>query len=108
MSFCEEFDIREFFSTLNHPQANSQMGASNKIIKHTLKAKLDVLKGGLIEELLGVLWSYRTTIRTSTGKTSFSLAFRVEAVILLGIGILSFHTATYDEEENQRKLDLME
>lgn len=77
-----------------------------------MKAKLDILKGGLTEELLGVLWSYHTTTRTSKGKTSFSLAFGVEAVIPLGIGILFFCTATYDKEENQmairRKLDLME
>ncbi|XP_022865611.1 uncharacterized protein LOC111385455 [Olea europaea var. sylvestris] len=44
--FCEEFGIKKHFSTPNHPQANGQVEAINKIIKQTLKAKLDLFKGG--------------------------------------------------------------
>ncbi|XP_022891492.1 uncharacterized protein LOC111406334 [Olea europaea var. sylvestris] len=76
-NFCKELDINKHFSSPNHPQANGQVEAINKIIKHTLKAKLDLLKGGWAEELPSVLWSYRTTARTSTGETPFSMAFGI-------------------------------
>lgn len=59
-----------------------------------------------------MFWSYRTTKRTSTKETPFSLAFSIEAVIPLEIGISSFYTAAYDEIENKkalrRDLDLVE
>lgn len=44
-SFCEVLDIRKYFSMPNHPRANGQVKAVNKIIKHTLKAKHDALNG---------------------------------------------------------------
>lgn len=46
------------------------------------------------------------------GETRYSLAFDVEAVISVEVGIPSFHTSAYNEEENQMalhwELDLME
>ncbi|XP_022841865.1 uncharacterized protein K02A2.6-like [Olea europaea var. sylvestris] len=110
--FCEELGIKKHFSSPNHPQANGQVEAINKIIKHTLKAKLDLFKGGWAEELPSVLWSYRTTARTSTGETSFSLAFGTEVMIPLEINIPSLHITDYDEERNHialhTELDLTE
>ncbi|XP_077215762.1 uncharacterized protein LOC143850388 [Tasmannia lanceolata] len=41
------------------------------------------------EEVLNVLWAYRTTPRTATGESPFSLTFGVEAVIPIEIGIPS-------------------
>lgn len=43
-NFRKEFDIKKHFSTPKYPQANGQVESINKIIKHTLKAKLDALK----------------------------------------------------------------
>lgn len=52
------------------------------------------------------------TTRTGTGKTRFSLAFSIEAIISLEIGISSFCTATYNKKEIQMalcgELDLVE
>ena len=53
----------------------------NKIIKHNLKAKLAAKKGSWAEKLPQVLWAYRTTERSSTGETPYSMAFGAEAVI---------------------------
>ncbi|KAK1586417.1 hypothetical protein Q3G72_002350 [Acer saccharum] len=53
----------------------------NKIIKHNLKAKLAVKKGSWVEKLPQVLWAYRTTGRSSTGETPYSMAFGAKAVI---------------------------
>ncbi|KAL5810468.1 hypothetical protein ACOSQ4_027036 [Xanthoceras sorbifolium] len=65
----------------SHPQTNGQVEAVNKIIKHTIKAKLDSKKGKWVEKLFKVLWAYRTTARTSTRETPFAMAFGVKAVI---------------------------
>ncbi|KAL2475229.1 Integrase catalytic domain-containing protein [Abeliophyllum distichum] len=43
-SNCENLDIRRDFSTSYYPQANGQVEAMNKIIKHTLKRKLECAK----------------------------------------------------------------
>ncbi|XP_074342669.1 uncharacterized protein LOC141702683 [Apium graveolens] len=42
---CEDLNIKKDFTTVYHPQSNGQTEAINKIIKHTLKAKLEEKKG---------------------------------------------------------------
>ncbi|XP_022853645.1 uncharacterized protein LOC111375088 [Olea europaea var. sylvestris] len=110
--FSKEFGIKKHFSTPNHPQANNQVEAINKIIKHTLKAKLDLFKGRWVEELPSVLWSYCTTARTSMEETPFSGAFGVEAMIPLEVSIPSLCMTDYDKEKNnialRMELDLAE
>ncbi|XP_060972410.1 uncharacterized protein LOC133038318 [Cannabis sativa] len=64
-----------------YPQANGQAESSNKTIMNTIKKRLENAKGRWVDELPGVLWSYRTTARTSTGETPFSLAYGMEVVI---------------------------
>lgn len=103
-NFCEEFGIKKYFSTPNQLQANSQVKAINKIITHTLNTKFDTLKGGWVEELPSVMWSYHTTARSSTRETPYSLSFKVEAMIPLEIGIPSFYTSTYNQIENEKSL----
>ncbi|XP_063942182.1 uncharacterized protein LOC135149932 [Daucus carota subsp. sativus] len=61
MNFFENLGIKKGFSAVCHPQSNGQTEAVNKIIKHTLKAKLEEKKGCWPEELPMVLWSYNTT-----------------------------------------------
>jgi len=46
-----------------------------------LKKRLDEVKGKWVDELPHVLWSYRTTLRRSTGETPFSMTYGVEEVI---------------------------
>ncbi|CAL2255800.1 unnamed protein product [Prunus armeniaca] len=78
----------------------------NKIIKKTLKTKLDKAKGCWPELLPEVLWSYHTTFRTSTGETPFSLSFGTEVVALVEIGQPTYRTSTYDAEANDEQLAL--
>ena len=64
--FCNKLGIKKNFSSVDHPQTNSQVEAVNKIIKHNLKMKLEGNKGLWADELPKVLWAYRTTSKTFT------------------------------------------
>ena len=46
-----------------------------------IKTRLEGAKGVWPDELLGVLWAYKTTVRIPTGETLFKLAYGSEAVI---------------------------
>ena len=88
------------------------MEAANKIIKQNLKTKLEEHKGVYADELAKVLRAYRTTFRTSTRETPFSLAYGAEAMIPVEVGIPSLQREAYDLEENHAlqcyELDLLE
>ncbi|KAM1379557.1 hypothetical protein ACFX2I_021421 [Malus domestica] len=74
MMFCSKFNINLCFASPAHPQSNGQVEAINKIIKRTLKTNLDKAKDCWPEFVPQVIWSYRTSYRTSTGETPFSFA----------------------------------
>ena len=83
-----------------------RVDAVNKIIKHHLKTKLDECKGVWPELLPEVLWAYRTTTRTSTGETPFSLAFGVDALVPVEIQVPLYRIEQYDPASNQEDLRL--
>ena len=92
----DELGIKKSFFLTNHPQTNGQVEAVNKIVKHNLKTKLEKHKGVWANKLPKVLWAYKMTSRTSTGETSFSLAYRVEAMIHVEVDIPSLRCETYN------------
>ena len=110
--FCSDLSIRNFFSSPGYSQSNGQAEVSNKVILSGIKRKLEAAKGKWVEMLPNILWAYRTTVRKSTNETPFALAFGVEAVIPLEIGMPTIRTTEFTvqtNEENLRKdLDLVE
>lgn len=58
--------IKRLFSTPYHAQTNEQVEVVNKIIKYTLKAKLEDKKGKWAANLPNIQWAYKTTTRNST------------------------------------------
>lgn len=54
-----------------------------------------------VDELPGTLWAYRTTPRSSTGETPFSLVYGSEAVIPVEIGEVSHRVGQYDPQGNE-------
>ena len=80
-SFCTDLQIKQPHSSPAHPQANGQAEVMVRTVLRNLKTRLEKAKGLWVDELPGVLWAYRTTPRTPTGETPFSLAFGTEAVI---------------------------
>uniref|UniRef100_A0A2N9GI29 Uncharacterized protein n=1 Tax=Fagus sylvatica TaxID=28930 RepID=A0A2N9GI29_FAGSY len=102
--FCEQYGIRNHFSTPAYPQANGQAESSNKTLLDGIKKRLENAKGRWVEELPSILWTYWTTPRCSTGETPFSLTYGVEAVIPLEIGLPTIRTEYYDPVTNETSL----
>ena len=73
-----------------------------KVIKTRLKGAIGVWS----DELLGVLWAYRTTIRTPTGKTPFKLAYGSEAVIPTEVHMANHRVMKYQNEDNEEQFHL--
>lgn len=60
----------------------------------------------MVDELPGVLYTYRTTHKTAIGETPFALAFCHEAVVLAEI-MISIHRIEYfNEEQNDEQMCL--
>ncbi|XP_075091811.1 uncharacterized protein LOC142171974 [Nicotiana tabacum] len=69
-----------------------------------LKKWLEVAKGHWPEELPGVLWAYRTTVKSSTGETSFSLVYDAEALIPVEVGETTLRYFHVDGESNNEAM----
>ncbi|XP_026396226.1 uncharacterized protein LOC113290851 [Papaver somniferum] len=79
--FYENLNIHHKFSTPYYAQINGQAEVTNRVIMDNLKKRLEKAKGKWTEEFPGVLWSYRTTPKRSTGFSTFTLAYGTEVVI---------------------------
>ena len=106
MRFCGKYGVNLKFSTPRNPQSNGQAEATNKTIVNSLKKRLDKAKGKWAEELPSVLWAYRTTSRTSTGETPFSMTYGSEAMIPVEVGVPSLRYQWSREETNDQELAL--
>ena len=106
--FCAELGIKNYYSSPAHPQSNGQAKVTIRTLKATLKTKLEDLKGKWTEYLPEVLWAYRTTCKTTTRKTPFTLAFGTEAVAPVEIGLNSprIELANVDQNEEALRLNL--
>ena len=71
-----------------------------------IKTRLEGAKGIWPDELLGVLWAYRTTVRTSTRETPFKLAYGSEVVIPAEVHMANHRVKEYQVEENEVQLHL--
>ena len=73
-------------------------------IVHGLKKRLDDAKGKWVEELPYVLWTYKTTLRISTGETPFSMTYGAETVIPLETGFPTSRTSSFNPRDNEEQL----
>ena len=71
-----------------------------------IKTRLEGVKGVWPDELLGVLWAYKTTVKMPTGETPFKLAYRSEAVIPAEVHMANHRVMKYQDEENKEQLHL--
>ena len=110
--YYSDLGIKNRYSTPAYPQGNGQAEVVNKVMVNGLKKRLDDAKGKWVEELLHVLWTYRTTPQRSTGETLFSMTYGAEAVIPLETGFLTLRTNAFTPDSNdgllEKSLDLIE
>ena len=104
--FCEQLGINNHYSSPFHPQANGQAEVANRSLLKIIKTRLEGAKGIWLDELPGVLWAYRTTVRTPTGETPFKLAYGSEAIIPSKVQMASHRVKEYQVEENEVQLRL--
>ena len=84
----KEYKIEHHRSSPYRPQANGAVEAANKNIKRILAKTLENYKDWA-DYLQFALWEYRTTARTSTGITPYSLVYGCEAVLPVEVEIRS-------------------
>ena len=106
--FCVEHEIKNYYSSPAHPQSNGQAEVTIRTLKAALKTKLEDLKGKWTEYLPEVLWAYRTTRKTTTRETPFALAFGIEAMAPVEIGLKSprIELASVDQNKGAFRLNL--
>ncbi|XP_048613399.1 uncharacterized protein LOC125587233 [Brassica napus] len=71
-----------------------------------LKKRLEGSHGKRAEELHGVLWAYRTTPKTATGETPYSLVYGSEAIIPTEMHVRTTVSGSTSQEENNELMAL--
>ena len=104
--FCAELGIKNYYSSLAHPQSNGKAEVNIKTLKAALKTKLEDLKGKWVEYLPEVLWAYRTTRKSATQETPFALTFGTEAIAPVEVGLMSPRIKLATVEHNDKALRL--
>ena len=107
---CEKFEFKQYNSSMYNAPANGLVEAFNKTLGNLLKKVVFKTKQDWHERIEEALWAYRTTFRTPTQATPYSLVYGVEAVLPLERQIPSLRIAIQEGligEENA-KLRLQE
>ncbi|XP_017984333.1 PREDICTED: uncharacterized protein LOC108663626 [Theobroma cacao] len=85
---CAKFKIKHHNSTTYRPKMNGAVEVANKNVKKIVEKMTEVYKDWH-EKLLFALHAYRTSVRTSTGATPYSLVYGTEAVLPIEVEIQS-------------------
>nr|XP_017227794.1 PREDICTED: uncharacterized protein LOC108203390 [Daucus carota subsp. sativus] len=101
VGYCNDYSIELRFTSVAHPQANGQAEVANRIILDGLKKRVEKEHGSWAEEILPILWAYRTTCKVSTGATPLQLVYGTEAVVSLEITHTSPRVQQYEPEANE-------
>ncbi|XP_021765915.1 uncharacterized protein LOC110730418 [Chenopodium quinoa] len=98
--WLEDQGIAHCFASVGRSQANGQVEAYKKLISNGIKRKLERAGGLWADELVNVLWSIRTTAKSSTGETPFFLVYGAEAVLPIEMYEPTLRVMLYDEAAN--------
>ena len=104
--FCEHFWIQNHYFSPAHPQANGQAEVANRSLLKIIKTRFEGAKGVWPDELPGVLWAYRTIVRTPTGETPFKLVYGNEAIIPTEVHMANHRVTMYQDKDNEEQLRL--
>ncbi|KAI5394850.1 hypothetical protein KIW84_061465 [Lathyrus oleraceus] len=87
-----------------HHQANGQPESANKVILKELNKNLDDANGIRVKLLPKILWSYHTTMHSTTKETPFSMLYEVDVMLPMEIDTPSWRQSQFNEKENYKKL----
>nr|XP_009412969.1 PREDICTED: uncharacterized protein LOC103994370 [Musa acuminata subsp. malaccensis] len=102
--FCAGHSIQLRFSSVAHPQMNGLAEVTNRSILDDLKRRVSAARSTWTDELPSVLWSLRTTPKTATGESPYSLTFGTEAVLPPEAAVATLRTWSYEEEASNQGL----
>lgn len=88
-----------------YPQSIEQAKAMNKTLLITLKKMLELAKGKWVDELLRILWAYRTISRWPIRTTPFALAYGIKVFISIEIGMPTTRTTVQSQREDTQELE---
>ena len=91
-TLLQRYGIQHHRSSAYRPQTNGAVEAANKNIKRILRKTIETSRDWF-EKLPFALWAYRTSFRTSTGATPYSLVYGMEAVLPIEIEMGSLRVA---------------
>ncbi|KAL0409600.1 UNVERIFIED_CONTAM: hypothetical protein Sradi_1894400 [Sesamum radiatum] len=80
LSVCD-LGIKQRIISVVYAKANGQVEVTNCILVQGIKIKLEQIGRQWVDALLSLLWSYRTTLRSTIGETPFNIMYGLEAVI---------------------------
>ena len=80
------------YSSAYKPHTNGAVEAANKNIKRIMRKMFETSRYWS-ENFPSALWAYRTSFRTSTGATPYSLVYSMEAVFPVEIEMGSLRVA---------------
>lgn len=86
---CTSLHIHHRFSSPYFPQGNGQAEATNKILLKILKKVVNDSGHNWHLQINPTLWAYRSSFRTSTDTTPYSLVYSAEAVLPIEVELPS-------------------
>ncbi|KAM1588550.1 hypothetical protein ACFX10_027551 [Malus domestica] len=102
---CEKYKFKQHKSSMYHAPANGLVEAFNKTLCNLLKKVIIRTKRNRHKTISKALWAYRTTHRTPTQATPYSLIYSVEVILPLESQIPSLRMTIQEgltEEENAK------
>jgi ribonuclease HI len=100
-SLMSKYRVKHHKSSPYRPQTNGAVEAANKNLKKILSKMIDEGKSWA-EKLPLALWAYRTSVRSSTGMTPYSLVYGTEAVLPAEIRIQSMRLMVGGDVDDPR------
>ncbi|RDY10553.1 hypothetical protein CR513_04924, partial [Mucuna pruriens] len=97
---CEQFKIKHHHSTPYHPKMNGVVQEANKNIKKIVQKMVVTYKDW--HGILPYAHGYRTSVRTSTKATPYSLVYDIEVVLPIEVEILSLRVIVEAELEDTK------
>lgn len=98
---CDKFKVKHLNSVIYHPKITGAVEAANKNIKKIMQ-KMSANHRGWPDSLPLALLAYRTSVRTSTGATPYSLVYGTEVVLPIEVEMESLRVlidAQIDESQ---------